>query len=105
MVGIPWDNKLDPKWKKLWPSVRDKLEQRMVAGHQEYSDRSFSRPVFELLNETEEELMDQMVWSFIAITRLNTLRERIQTVEQSIDQGTGPWLSQEEINEWMRKAR
>lgn len=105
MVGIPWPNRLDPKWKKLWPPVRDKLEARMVAGHLEYGDRSFERSVWGLLDEVEEELLDQIIWSFIDITRVSALRDRIKELEESLDERTGRWESREEIEEWLRKAR
>ena len=91
------NQRIDPLWKELWPPIRRKLEHRMAVGHREYGDRSFSRPVFALLNEVEEELMDQMVWSFIAITRLGRLRDQVRELEERLDE--------KEMDEWIRKAR
>ncbi len=89
--------RINPLWKELWPKVREQLERRMAVGHREYGDRSFDRPLFTLLNETEEELLDQMIWSFIAITRLGRLRDRIQKLEEKMDE--------KEMDEWIRQAR
>ena len=78
------EQRINPTWKKLWPSVQRQLEQRMAQGHREYGDRSFDRPMFALLNEAEEEILDQMVWSFIALTRLTNLKDRIQILEDRL---------------------
>lgn len=73
--------RIAPLWKKLWPKFEKKLKKRMEQGHREYGDRSFDRPLFSLLDEIEEELLDQPVWAFIAWTRIENLRDRLQILE------------------------
>ena len=103
MTESSWNDKrrdgqrINPLWKELWPKVREQLERRMAQGHREYKDRSFDRPLFALLNETEEELLDQMIWSFIAITRLGRLRDQIQQLEARMDE--------KEMDEWLEDTR
>jgi len=90
-LKLSWNDKrrlrqrISPLWKKLWPPVQKQLEHRMAEGHREYGDRSFNRPMFNLLNEAEEEILDQMIWSFIALTRLGDLRDRIQRLEERLN--------------------
>lgn len=47
---------------------------------------SFARPLFSLLEEVEEEILDQANWSFIAWTRLHSLRERVRLLEDRLDE-------------------
>jgi hypothetical protein len=72
------------KWTTEWPKCFEKLEKRMDAGFIEYGDGSFERPLSELLDETEEEILDQIVWSFIGWTRIRHLREKVEVLEDRI---------------------
>ena len=78
--------KNQPEWKKHWPPFIKTLEKRLKAGHREYGDGSFDRPLFTLLAEVEEEILDQVNWSFIAWTRLDSLRERVRLLEDKLDE-------------------
>ncbi len=76
--------RINPRWKEEWPDFSAKFEARLRSGHRQYGDRSFERPLFSLLAETEEEIYDQILWSFIALTRITDLRKRIQKLEDKI---------------------
>jgi hypothetical protein len=65
----------EPLYKKHWPECKKKLEQRLQDGYAEYGDYSFERSPETLFREVEEEILDQMLWSFIAWTRVRKLRE------------------------------
>ena len=76
--------RLKPLWEGFWPEFEKKAKSRLRRGHREYSDISFDRPLSSLLRETEEEIYDQILWSFIALTRLSPLWGRIQRLENAI---------------------
>jgi len=78
--------RIDPEWKKHWPKFVQRLEKRLRQGHRDYGDKSFARPTFGLLAEVEEELLDQVNWSFIAWTRIHSLRGRLQLLEDKLDE-------------------
>ena len=83
--------RIHPKWEEFWPEFERSMKQRLRVGHQEYGDRSFSRPLFSLLGEVEQEIYDIIGWSFIALTRFSSLRERVQLMEDR--------LGEEEMNQ------
>jgi len=47
---------------------------RLHAGRSEYGDRSFARPVTELIGEIEEELLDVVGWAAVLFARVQRLR-------------------------------
>ena len=78
--------RIKPIWKDHFPKFIAALETRMKAGHRTYGDRSFNRPLFNLLTEIEEELLDQGNWAFIGWVQLHSLRERIQKLEHRLEE-------------------
>ena len=76
--------KAPPKWEQFWPEFQKKCRSRLRKGHREYTDMSFDRPLFSLVEETEEELYDQILWSFISLTRLAPLRGRLRRLEEAV---------------------
>ena len=78
--------RIDPQWKKDWPPFIQRAEKRLRQGHREYGDGSFERPLFSLLAEVEEEILDQVNWAFIAWTRIHGLRERVRLLEDKLDE-------------------
>lgn len=73
------------KWRTLWPKFCEKLESRLEKGHREYGDGSFDRSLSSLLEEVEEEIMDQILWSFIGWSRLESLRGQVEKLEGRLD--------------------
>jgi hypothetical protein len=63
------------------------LRGRLDAGAQQYGDRSFTRPLVEVIGEIEQELLDVSGWSVIAWSRLRALRA---AVERTRDEGGQP---------------
>ncbi len=76
--------RINPRWKKDWAEFVQKCEKRCRQGHREYGDESFDRSAFSLLEEMEEEVLDTAVWGFITWTRLHSLRERMQILEDKM---------------------
>ena len=72
-------------WKGLVPGFVAKMESRLAAGQREYGDASFDRPIAELIDEVEEEIIDQVGWSFIAWSRIVSLREKVGRLERGGD--------------------
>lgn len=55
---------------------------RLEAGAIQYGNRSFRRPLPELLIEIQEELEDVCGWSAILWVRLEQLREAVENAER-----------------------
>jgi len=91
-MAIPWNDRrrerqrIKPKWKEHWPKFMKRLEKRLRQGHREYGDRSFGRPLFLLLSEVEEELLDVSNWAFFGWTRIHELREKVRVLEDKLDE-------------------
>jgi hypothetical protein len=66
-----------PEYEKHLPEFIDLMKTRLAAGHIEYGDGSFDRPLLDLLAEIEEEILDQVNWSFIQWVRLKAERKQI----------------------------
>ena len=58
-----------------WPDFMDSCWTRMEAGQREYGDKSFRRPVGEIVHEIEEELFDVCNWAFIAYCRIQDAKD------------------------------
>ena len=65
---------LTPKYKDVFPEFTERLRSRMEKGFAEYGDKSFDRPVNELLGEIEEEILDICGWSLILYSRIQRLK-------------------------------
>lgn len=63
-------DQLDSSFQSFVEQVRTRLQK----GARQYGDRSFTRPVPELVGEIQEELADVCGWSFILWTRLQSMR-------------------------------
>ena len=61
-------------WRGRFPEFAAAVEARCEKGAATYGDASFGRPVAELLDEVEEELLDVAGWAFVLWTRLRALR-------------------------------
>jgi hypothetical protein len=68
----------------MYPEILSMMKERLRAGHRQYGDRSFGRPLSSLLQEVEEEIYDQILWSLVALTRISSLWGRIQRLEDAI---------------------
>jgi hypothetical protein len=77
--------RIKPEWQDSYEEFFGLGKKRMRAGHREYGDRSFDRPLFALMAEIEEELLDCPNWAFIAWSRLNRLKKKIEILEDSLD--------------------
>lgn len=62
-----------------WPAFVEHAGRRLQAGRRTYRDRSFSRPLQELVGEVEEELLDVAGWAYILWRRVHTLRGKVGT--------------------------
>lgn len=54
-----------------------RLRARLAAGAREYGDRSFTRPLPELIDEIQQELEDVAGWGLIAWVRLEEIRLQV----------------------------
>lgn len=59
------------------PYFQVKSRARLEVGAKEYGDISFERPIYELLEEIEQELLDQSNWAFIAFVRIQLMKEAL----------------------------
>lgn len=57
-----------------WPAFVERVRARLEAGREPYGDRSFERPMSELVGEIEQELLDVCGWAFIAFERMERLK-------------------------------
>jgi hypothetical protein len=78
--------RINPSWPEPFARFYIEAEKRMRQGHRTYGDRSFDRPLFTLLNEIEEELLDAPNWAAIAWNKLNVLRSKIRLLEDRLDE-------------------
>jgi hypothetical protein len=60
----------------------ERLRAKLDRGAREYGERSFSRPLTELLTEVEDELIDTAGWSLLIWSRLERLRSEIERLER-----------------------
>jgi hypothetical protein len=72
-----------------WPEFTAKVERRLQVGCATYGDKSFQRPVGELIGEIEQELFDVMGWGFILYCRLEEARKKVAMVEEKPGAGPG----------------
>jgi hypothetical protein len=61
-----------------WPALIERINRRLEQGKRDYGDSSFERSTPELLEETMQEIEDQIGWSAIMWAKLRRLRERIE---------------------------
>ncbi|MBN1605080.1 MAG: hypothetical protein JW940_00520 [Polyangiaceae bacterium] len=66
-----------------WPAFAEAVHARLERGRQVYGDQSFNAEPGALLDEIAEELQDTCAWSFILWARLESLRSRLQVLEQT----------------------
>lgn len=64
-----------------WPDFVTSLSARLRVGAKTYGDKSFTRPLSELLEEIEQELLDQAGWAFIAYCRLQEMKRALSKEE------------------------
>lgn len=60
----------------------DRLRARLERGAQDYGDKSFSKPLAELSDESLQEVEDIAGWSFVMWVRLRRRLERLRAVER-----------------------
>lgn len=53
------------------------MEERLEQGFATYGDISFTRPAKDLVNEIEQEILDQVIWSYILYVRLRRLEKAL----------------------------
>ena len=78
-----------PGLREDWLEFVSLVEHRLEQGAVEYGDSTLRRPVLEVLDEVEEELLDVMGWSFFAWLRIRRLKARVKKVLTEISQGDG----------------
>ena len=66
-----------------WPEFADEIYARLNMGRRTYGDDSFDRPLERLVIEIQQELMDVCGWSFIMWRRLEEMKARIASLEDS----------------------
>lgn len=54
---------------------------RLVLGERAYQDRTFDRPLPEIIEELRAEILDQAAYAFIALERLATVEELARKAE------------------------
>jgi hypothetical protein len=57
-----------------FPAFIEAVRSRLADGQRAYGDKSFERPINELIGEIEEEVFDICAWSFILWTRLHRVK-------------------------------
>jgi len=67
-----------PKYAEYWPQFNLAMQNRLVRGHQEYGNASFSRSEKELLRELQEEVLDIAGWGFILWVRLKEVEKALE---------------------------
>ena len=73
-----------PEWEKHFSEFSEKLIERLKAGHKEYGDGSFNKPVTALVDELIEELYDICGWSFVALAHLKDVRHLAEHIEERL---------------------
>lgn len=68
-----------PDWREAFPRFAEAVRARCEKGEAEYGDRSFRRPLGELLDEVAEELLDVCGGGFVLWCRVESLKRRLQT--------------------------
>jgi hypothetical protein len=67
--------------------IMDKALSRQERGVSEYGDGSYQR--LDLMDEIEEELLDQIVYSYLQILKNRGLKHKIKEAERLADKKTG----------------
>lgn len=62
--------------RNAWPEYVREVRKRLKRGAETYGDESFKRPVSELLEEIESELMDVSGWAFVLWCRIRELKKK-----------------------------
>lgn len=62
----------------------DALWERLARGAVEYGDRSFDRPLLELLDEWEQEALDLAGWGYVMWQKARRLRARAQQIDEQV---------------------
>jgi hypothetical protein len=68
---------------RRWPEFTGEVHARLDMGKRIYGDDSFERPLERLLVEIQQELMDVCGWSFIMWSRLEKMKARTTSAEDS----------------------
>ena len=66
---------------KLQQRFMDLLSKKLASGSVELGDKSFFRPIPELVGEMEEELVDIAGWTFVAWVRLKLRLKNAEQIE------------------------
>ena len=77
-----------------FPVFIEEIHARAQTGAVEYGDRSYERPLPDLIDETMEELADVCGWSFITWARLRELKAKVAAIDHAIlpRRGWFAWL-------------
>lgn len=67
---------------KQWPTFIKRIHARLEMGSLTYGDISFAKPLDQLIDEIMQELEDQAGWSFIAWSRLDEWKKRLEHERQ-----------------------
>ena len=78
--------RIKPEWETRFNKFTDACRKRMKRGHRGYGDRSYERPLTNLLQEIEEELLDDHNWRSVAWYRVNRLKEKVRLLEDRLDE-------------------
>jgi hypothetical protein len=60
------------------------MRTRLEAGKREYGDSSFDRPIFELIEEIQQELLDTAIWSQIKWRRLEDMKPLVLEMQKRL---------------------
>ena len=69
------------RFKKRFDEFMEILHDRMEQGYKEYGDESFEKPLIDLLEELEQEVLDQAGWGFILYDKIQRLKKLVNKID------------------------
>jgi hypothetical protein len=67
----------------------NKLTDRLRKGAQLYEDKAFDRPLLDLLEEIEQEVLDQSAWGYLAYAKIQGLKRLAQKQSECMSAKNG----------------
>ena len=64
-------------WASVWPRFSEAVQAKLAAGHREYGDGSFDRPLGELLTELKAEAVDLAGWGLIVFAAIEQMERKL----------------------------
>ena len=70
-------NAPDGHWASVWPRFSEAVQAKLAAGHREYGDESFNRPLGELLAELKAEAVDLAGWGLVLFEAIERMERKL----------------------------